>query len=504
MKVLNVRQIRECDQYTIEHEPISSIDLMERAARQLYSWIKERFGPSESIIVFAGTGNNGGDALALSRMLFHEGYQNIQVYLLHTSQSLSADCKANYERLMALNPDSIEHIYPNDHFPDVVDVGIIIDGIFGSGLNRVISGYWVELVNHINQNSTEIISIDIPSGLFAEDNRKNNGAIVQATFTLTFQCPKIAFFFAENELYVGDWEVIDIGLHPDGIEGAITSYYYVQPDDILTRIKRRHKFAHKGTFGHAFLIAGSYQKTGAAVLAARACLKTGVGLLTVHIPETGYEIVQTAVPEAMLCIDETEFSYCDPNNLQRYSAIGIGPGIGTKKSMKNAFRKLLENQTTPMVIDADAINILAENPDWLRSVPMFSILTPHPGEFDRLTKKHDTAYDRLTSQMAFSDRHNVYVVLKGAFTSITTPDGRIYFNSTGNPGMATAGSGDALTGIILSLLAQGYQPRNAAILGVFIHGYAGDLAKEQMGEEALIASDIINNLGLAFKKLKEL
>jgi len=503
MKILNTQQLRAWDDYTIANEPILSIDLMERASRKIFSWIHEHYSTDESFIVFAGSGNNGGDALALTRILYNAGYVNLKLYLLKVTKEVSMDCYTNLNRLRAVKNVEIIELEEGANFPEILSSSIIIDGIFGSGLSRPVLGYWGRLISYINENALEIISIDNPSGLFGEDNSENSGSIIKATITLTFQFPNVAFFFADNEAYFGRWFVLDIGLHPDYLNDITAKHHLVQKEYLRDFIKERRTFDHKGTYGHAFLVAGSYMKTGAAVLAAKACLRSGVGLLTVHVPETGREIIQTAVPEAMVCIDETEMNYCQAHLLSNYSALGVGPGIGKKQSMQNALKRLLENNSKPIVLDADALNILAEKQDWLNLLPKDAILTPHPGEFDRLTQKYQNSFDRYKSQLDFSKKYGVIVVLKGAFTSITDPEGNVFFNSNGNPGMATAGSGDVLTGIILSLLAQGYKPIVAAKLGVFVHGLSGDLAKEKYGMEALIASDIIKYLGAAFSKLKK-
>jgi len=503
MIILNAQQTRDWDAYTIANEPILGIDLMERASESLFSWIVAHYSKTTSFIIFAGSGNNGGDAFALARMLHGFGYMNLNIIQLKIGEKLSSNCETNLDRLRSNTNVNIIPLDEGDDFPEIMPNDVVIDGIFGSGLTRPVLGYWSSLIHYINNNSSEIIAIDLPSGLYGDNNLENVGEKIRAQITLTFQFPKLSFFFADNNTYVGKWFVLDIGLHPEFLQGIDTKYVLTDIDDIFNIIKPRKTFDHKGTYGHAFLIAGSYQKAGAAVLSAKASLRSGVGLVTVHIPETARLIVQTAIPEAMVCIDETEMNYCATERLEKYSAIGIGPGIGKKQSMQNALKRMLENNTKPIVLDADALNILAENKEWLNLLPENALLTPHPGEFDRLTQAHKTSFERYKAQLEFSIKYNVVVVLKGAFTSITDGQGNAYFNSTGNPGMATAGSGDVLTGIILSLLAQGYKPIDAAKAGVFLHGLAGDLAADEMGFEALIASDIINNLGNAFKKIKK-
>jgi NAD(P)H-hydrate epimerase len=387
--------------------------------------------------------------------------------------------------------------------PEINGSDIVIDALFGSGLSKPLTGLSANIVKHINRSEATVIAIDIPSGLYGEKNGYDTPeAIIQADYTLTFGLPKLSFFFAENEQFVGKWHVLNIHLMHEAIDQQESRYWLTELSDIASTIPVRKKFSHKGYFGHALLMAGSYGRMGAAILAAKACLRSGAGLLTTHIVSKGYEIMQTAVPEAMVTIDPaTEELSCLPD-LSKFTAIGIGPGIGVSDPAGFALYQLLKNAQVPLILDADAINLLAAHTDWLGLIPENTMLTPHPGEFDRLTGLSKNGYERHLKQIEFSIKHKVIVVLKGAYTSVTAPSGSCQFNSTGNPGMATAGSGDVLTGIILSLLAQGYNPVNAALTGVYLHGLAGDLACEQTGEEALIASDIINYLGKSFKKIK--
>ncbi len=501
-KIFPTSLVKDIDAYTIEHEPIESIDLMERAAGTIHKWILGHYDKSRPVKVFAGTGNNGGDALAVSRMLADSGFL-VRVFFVSFSSRISKDCELNYRRLKEQDIAFTTELRNELEFPSVHKKDLVLDGIFGSGLTRPVSGTYLKLIKHINKNGPEIISIDIPSGLFGENNLENIGeGIIKARYTLSFQFPKLAFFFAENEKNTGRWDVLPIGLHKTIIQQTNSNYYYVKHDFIKTNKKARTKFSHKGDFGHALLISGCYGKMGAAVLAARACLRTGVGLLTTHVPGKGIDILQTTVPESMLSIDQSDILFSrPPADIAMYSSIGIGPAIGCRNNSQKGLHELLVNFKKPMVIDADGVNILGQNREWLKLLPENSILTPHPKEFERLTAKVGTAYERHLVQIEFAREHQVIVVLKGAYTSIVCPDGKCYFNSTGNPGMATAGSGDVLTGIILSLLSQAYEPCMAALLGVYLHGAAGDMAKDENGEESLIASDLIENLGKAFLKI---
>jgi len=500
MKIFQTHTIREIDNYTIVHEPVSSVDLMERASAALYQWMVQHTPPDARYMIFAGPGNNGGDALALARMLA-AGDREATVYILK-SEKYSDDFSTNLRRLRRQGRVPFHFIEDGHQLPDIPAGDIVIDGLFGSGITRPLDGLAAALVNHLNSSGARIIAVDMPSGLFGEDNSKNrNDSIIRAAITLTFQFPRLAFFMAENHPFVGSWHVLPIGLHQEYIDGLATRYHYLTADDIRTFVRKRNTFSHKGHFGHSLLISGCFGKMGAAVLAARACLRAGTGLLTVHVPRYGYEIMQTAVPEAMISIDASDILFSGIPGLEDYTAVGIGPGLGCRENSERGMKDLLDKCRLPLVIDADGINILGRHKEWLELLPVESILTPHPKEFERIDKPVSTQYERVMRQLEFAVDHKVYVVLKGAYTSIAFPDGTCWFNSTGNPGMATAGSGDVLTGIILSLLAQRYPPGEAARLGVFIHGLAGDLAKKRMGEEALIAGDIIDHLGAAFKKI---
>lgn len=503
MKLFKTTDIAILDQYTIEHEPIADIDLMERAANTIADYLIHQTDYAGKVLVFCGPGNNGGDGLAVARLLTgHNNRFDVKVFLLPGNHTMSISTETNLQRLKILGNTDIVQLNPGLPFPLIDPNAIVIDALFGSGLNRPLQGFAAQLVQHINQSGAEILSIDIPSGLMGEDNRLNlSENIIHATKTITFQFPKLSFLFPENEHYVGDWSIANIGLHPAILDTHPSAFHLLKDSEVAYLLKPRSKFAHKGSFGHALLIAGSYNRMGAAVLASKACLRSGAGLLTSHVPHNGYVIIQTTVPEAMLCIDESDLMFTSVPHLEQYNAIGAGPAIGTKVNTQKALHELLIQAEHPMVLDADALNILAANKAWLDELPENTILTPHPKEFERLTRPVTCGYERMELAIEFAARYKIILVLKGAHSLIVAPDGRIWFNTSGNPGMATAGSGDVLTGIILGLLAQAYTPLNAAIIGVFCHGFAGDLAANQQGLEALIASDIIENLGEAFRIL---
>lgn len=493
MKIPDIRNARAADAYTIENEPISSVDLMERAATQIYFWLMHNLKSKEvSIKIFCGMGNNGGDGLVLARLLATNDIF-AQVYVVHVSENFSHDCEVNYERLKAIPEVPMYGVFSKDDFPKIDDNDIIIDALFGSGLNRPLEGLAAEIVEHINDNQAIRVAIDIASGLNG-DSIGGNGPIVKADYTVSMQFPKMALLYPENEPYVGKWVVLDIKIHPDYIENVETEYFFTTADVVKPLLHKRGKHSHKGTYGHALLVAGSTGKTGAALLASESCMRSGVGLLTTHLPKSAVLPLQVYLPEAMISVDNSDNCFSQVPDLQPYNAIGVGPGLGKSEETANALKHLIQEAKVPMVLDADALNIISDNKTWLSFLPERTIITPHPKEFERLFGKTDNSQQRIELQREMSKRYNIIIVLKGANTSITFPNGSCFFNSTGNPGMATAGSGDVLTGIILSLLAQRYTPEEAAIIGVFIHGRSGDKAAAEKGMEGMIARDITNSL----------
>ena len=504
MKIFTRSQIKELDSYTIENEPIKSIDLMERAARAVADYIVGRWTMDVPVVVFAGPGNNGGDALAVARMLADDGYQ-VQTFLFNISGHLSDDCTANRQRLTDRKGRSLFTEVTQEFDPPRLEKGmLVVDGLFGSGLSKPLAGGFASLVKYINASQAEVVSIDVPSGLMTEDNTYNVRAnIVRADVTLTLGQPKLAFLFAENQQFLGQLEVLDIGLSQEGIESIDALYTLTEASGVRSLLRRRDPFAHKGTMGHALLVAGSFGMAGAAVLAAKACLRSGVGKVTVHTPRRNMVVLQTAVPEAVLRLDREETAFSEAMGTDDFQALAIGPGIGTAEQTAIAMIAQLRRATCPVVADADALNILGQRHAWMMQLPRGIILTPHPGEMDRLEGQCVDGYERLQKAVGLAERLQGYVVLKGRYTAICMPDGHVAFNTTGNAGMATAGSGDVLTGIITALLARGYKQREACLLGVYLHGLAGDIAAADVGEESLVASDIIACLPRAFRSLNE-
>jgi NAD(P)H-hydrate epimerase len=505
MKIFTAAQIRELDQYTIEHEPIKSIDLMERAARAITAAITFRWDSSIPVVVFAGPGNNGGDALAVARMLNEKGYQ-VQTFLFNISGKLSADCAENKQRLMTKKGRPLLTEVIQEFDPPQLEKGmLVVDGLFGSGLNKPLAGGFASLVKYVNASKAQVVSIDVPSGLMTEDNSYNVRAnIIRADVTLTLQHTKLSFLFAEHQQYIGELQVLDIQISQEGIEKTESEYTLTEEADVLPLLMSRDAFAHKGTMGHALLVAGSYGMAGAAILAARACMRSGAGKLTIHTPRRNVPILQTAVPEAVLHTDREETIFSEAVTTEDFQAVAVGPGIGISEVTAVAMIAQLRRAQCPAIADADALNILATRHAWLQQLPKGIILTPHPKELERMEGQCTDSFERLTKARQLAERLQGYVILKGHHTAVCMPDGHVTFNTTGNAGMATAGSGDVLTGIILGLLARGYRQREACILGVYLHGLAGDLAAQDLGQESLIASDIITYLPKAFISLSNI
>ncbi len=500
MKIFTGKQIHELDKYTIEHEPISSIDLMERAASTLARTISNMWTIQKPIIVFAGPGNNGGDGLAIARILSEQGYK-VSVYLFNISGHLSPDCAINKKRLESCKRLQAFIEVTQEFDPPVLEKDmLVIDALFGSGINKPLAGGFASLVKYINAYPSKVISIDVPSGLMTEDNAYNVRAnIIRATNTLTIQQQKLSFLFPENQIFIGELQVLDIQLSKEGINKIDSQYTIIDEEDIQQRIIKRNPFAHKGQMGNSLLIAGSYCMAGAAVLAAKACLRAGAGKVTVNSPKRNIPILQTAVPEAIVQMGSEETIFAESTDTDDFQALGIGPGLGQSEQTAIALISQLRRTQCPIVADADALNILANHRAWMQQLPKGIILTPHPKEFDRMEGHSADSYERLTKARNLAERLQGYVIIKGHYTAICMPDGHIMFNSTGNAGMATAGSGDVLTGIITGLLSRGYKSEDACIVGVYLHGLAGDLAAEDLGEESLTASDIIQYLPKAFK-----
>ena len=506
MKIFTSAQIHELDQYTIEHEPIRSVDLMERAAKAITKAITEKWSTQTPVVVFAGPGNNGGDALAVGRLLAEQDYK-VHIFLFNTNGKLSEDCAANKQRILDSRKlkDMITEVIEEFDPPQLTAQTLVIDGLFGSGLTKPLAGGFASLVKYINQSPSFIVSIDLPSGLMTEDNTYNVRAnIIKADLTQTLQQKKLAFLFPENQQFIGQLKILDIRLSEEGTQRIEAHYTMLEENDIRPRILHRNEYAHKGTMGHALVIAGSYGMAGAAVLATKACLRAGAGKVTVRTPRRNNDILQISVPEAIIDIDRDELYFNETVDTEDMDAVCIGPGLRQQENTAIAVISQIRRTQCPLVLDADALNVLANHRAWLQQLPKNIIMTPHPKEFDLLNGTTcSDSYERLSKARNMAEHLNAYILLKGHYTALCLPNGQVIFNSTGNAGMATAGCGDVLAGIITALLARGYKHADACMVGMYLHGLAGDLAAKELGQESLLASDLIDYLPKAFRRIDD-
>ncbi len=500
MKIFSAAQLYEADKTTVEKQKITSADLMERAGTQIFQWLHQRLnGAPVPIHIFCGIGDNGGDGLVVGRLLIEHGY-NVIVYVVNCSDKRSKNFLLNYDKIKNVTKNWPLLMKGEDDFPEINSEDIIVDAIFGIGLNRCPGGWVKKLIQYLNESKAFKLAVDIPSGLYSNAPLEDKEAVLKANHTLTFQAPKLAFFLPETAVFAPSFDVLDIGLDLEFLHNAEPLAQLISKPEAQRFYQAREKFGHKGTYGHALIVAGSYGKMGAAVLSTTAAFRIGAGMVTAFVPKCGYNILQTAIPEAMVITDKEEAFLSDISFDFEPSAIGVGMGIGKDKATVGALKKLFTDSEIPFVIDADALNNISETKDLLELLPKNSVLTPHPGELKRLIGEWKDDYDKLEKVKKFSEKHEVVIVIKGAYT-ITVYGDKLYINTTGNPGMATAGSGDALSGVITGLLSQGYDPLLASVFGVYMHGSAGDIASEQMGFEAVMAGDIIDNLGEAYLDL---
>lgn len=497
MKIFSKEQIYEGDKLTAEKQQISSTDLMERAGTQIFNWMHIRMqGAQVPIHVFCGIGNNGGDGLVLARHLILDGY-NVNLYVINCSDKRSKDFLVNYDRIKNVTKKWPTLLNCSEDFPEIHTDDIIVDAVFGIGLNRPVDDWVKSLFLHFRATKAFTLSIDIPSGLYTDKAVTDENAVVWAGFTLSFASPKLVFFLPETAKYTLQWEVLDIGLDQEFLFNTLTEANLIGKHEVLPMYMPRDKFSHKGQFGHSLIIGGSYGKIGAVTLSSRAALSVGAGLISTYIPKCGYTVLQSSFPEGMVITDTDNEKITSINFDMKPTVIGFGIGVGTDTKTINAFEVFLKTNKTPLVIDADGINILAKKKSLLKQLPLQTVLTPHPKELERLIGRWKDDFDKLKKVRAFSKKYSVIIVIKGANT-ITVFQDKLYVNTSGNPGLATAGSGDVLTGIITGLISQGYSHLSATIFGVYLHGKSADIAIEDFGYQSLIASHIIEYLGKAF------
>jgi hydroxyethylthiazole kinase-like uncharacterized protein yjeF len=493
LKLLTAAQTKEVDNFTIINEPIRSSELMERAAKALSKVLMEKFpNRKNKILIFCGKGNNGGDGLAIARLLIDEGYHEIKTYIADFATNSSEDFEYNLERLQL--KDGLIYYIKNIEDIDYEDTDLVIDALLGSGLNKPLSGDWEKLIRKINNLSGYKISVDIPTGMPCEGELFNN-VIIKSDYTITFQRPKLNFLLPISSPYIKEWKVVNIGLNENYIQSATSPYYWFWKGDVQNYIKPRQPFEHKGLLGHALIIAGADETMGAALLCTEACHKSGAGLTTALIPHDGLRALNARIPEAMYA-NRDQLNSID---WSKFKALAIGPGLGTDEEALNILKTTLTHFKNPIVIDADAINLIAKNPELLDNISPNSVFTPHMKEFDRLFGTHESWWERISTAIQKAVKHQVYIVLKNRYTMIFTPQGICYFNSSGSPAMASGGMGDVLTGMITSMIVQGYTVEKAVQLAVFSHGYSG----EQLAQKMYIvsATSLIKNIPYILREL---
>lgn len=502
IKVFTAEQIKQADVATLHQEKISELALMERAAGLCTQWILDHISPGFSFAIFCGKGNNGGDGLAIARQLFQRG-KNVDVFIVESTGQASDCFTHNLNAWNALVGSSTTTISEFKQIPDFNSSVIVIDALFGIGLSRAVDSPIAEIIQQLNSNSCKIISIDVPSGLFCDQATEVLKNVIAAHHTLTFSHAKHSFFYPEYASHTGQIEILDIGLDKEFFAKTSAIAQIPFDSDIDFMLGARPSFGHKGTFGHALLLAGSTGKAGAAILATQSCLRSGVGLVTVRTPKDCVIPLQTAATEAMCSPDEHAHYITDIVKPESYSAIGIGPGIGMDAQSGNVLKRLIQDYKSPMVLDADALNHLADNPTWLQFLPAGCILTPHLGEFNRLAGKIADPFERTKKQIELAKKYNCYILLKGKYSALACPDGQLFFNPTGNHGMSKGGSGDVLTGLITGLLAQGLSSLKAALCGAYLHGLAGDICANETHPNSMTSGDIISFFADAFKAVKK-
>ncbi|WP_343560111.1 NAD(P)H-hydrate dehydratase [Sphingobacterium sp.] len=499
MKILSAAQMSWVDKQTMHDAGISSLDLMERAGNAVFEAIKQKYPSLEqqSFCIFCGKGNNGGDGLVLARLLDQQQAE-VSVYLID-APDYSADNLANQNRLPAHLIQKIS-TETQVHIPGGA---IVLDCLFGYGLKYPLNEDWRNLIAAINHCGGPLYAIDMPSGLLSDETTAKDSPVVEAELVFTFQSPKLGLLMPENRFRVKAFHVLDIGLSSTAFDQVDTPFHYVDSALIRSFYRKRNKFDHKGTFGHSLIVGGSRGKMGAVQLALKAVLRSGCGLASAYIPSCGYTSIQTAVPEAIVMTDADGDLITQFPDVHSSQSIGIGIGMGTAQATIDAFKVFIsEGLHTPLVLDADALNILAQQPELWQFIPKKSILTPHPKELSRILGTWQNDFEKMDKVKAFAAEYQLYVLIKGANSAMVTPEGVIYFNSTGNVGMATGGSGDILTGILTALIGQGYSSQEALIMGVYIHGRAADIAVNSIGVYSLLPSDIINYLPAAFLELE--
>ncbi len=505
MKIFTIDNVRAIERINLETRKASIEDMSTVIGEKAAAEIASRWRPTRQLVVFAGPGNNGAYALSTTRQLLELGFRP-SIYLFNINgMKINPLCRHERDRLMGAFPSAdFTEVTRDFHVPELSSRTLVLDGLFGAGLQAPLEGGFQSLVRYINESGAAVVSIDLPSGLFPDWNpHALSRNIIHASLTLALQFPHPSYFFAENAELVGEWKTLELGYSDETIRATPTSYHLVELAEVRNLLRPRPRFCSKATFGDALIIGGSQGMMGAPMFAAAAALRSGAGKVTLHVPQCGLDVAQTRVPEALCRIDAGRTSLTDILPDRTYDAYGVGPGMGTANATVAALEKFIKNVDHPLVLDADALNCIAEMPSLLNFIPKLSVITPHAGEFDRLFGAHTGDEARIHKALEMSRHYNILIVLKGHYTALVRPDGKVYFNSSGTPALATPGSGDVLTGIITSLMAQGYKPEVSALMGVFIHGRAGEIASRTQGQFGVLASDVVDSIGPAIKEIMQ-
>ena len=517
MRVLTAEQMREADRRTIEEVGIPSVALMENAGHQIVSAMHATIDDLESrrVALLCGRGSNGGDGFVAARLLWQQGVA-VRVFVFGRGDDVAGDAGTNLAVAQSLGLTIVE-VLDRDGWDAARatiadDCDLLVDAIFGTGLNKPLDDLFAAVVGDVNGLDLPIVAVDLPSGLSA-DRADPIGEAVEADVTVTLAAPKVALLLPPAESWAGDLVIADVGIPASVIDDvAGDRLELLTPEEVGLLIPPRPTDAHKGDFGHVLVVAGSVGKTGAAQLAGLGALRSGAGLVTVATPRGCVSAVSSGAPEYMtLPLAESDDGTLADDALETIlefgcDAIAVGPGLGTSSDVRSVVHGLVERTTVPLVLDADALNVCADDPTRLvgrDGIPI--VITPHPGEMARLcgTTSAQVQSDRLQTARRFAADHRLFVILKGSGTVIADPDGAMWVNLTGNAGMSTGGVGDVLTGVTAAWLAQLGRPGDACQVAVFLHGLAGDLACDQHGEVALIASDLVNCLGRAVREVAE-
>jgi ADP-dependent NAD(P)H-hydrate dehydratase / NAD(P)H-hydrate epimerase len=504
MKIFEAAQIRLADEATLLKEKIPSIDLMERAAQTCVNELKKVFASTDKPAIICGNGNNGGDGLAIARLLYQEGIIP-KVFTVEFANQSSVDYKINLKRLKEETQVEIQCIDSIADF-QLLENHWVIDALLGTGTSRPVDGLLKELIVYLNKSRVKVISIDLPSGMPADGIRDfdawKNAEMVNAVLTFSFQFPKLAFFLPETGVKTGEWKILDIGLSQEFMDETDSVFDFLEVKDLMHLIHKRAKFSNKGSYGHLLLIAGSEGKSGAALMSSKAAMRTGCGKLTLCSDQASLQALAVYLPEAMSVEGGKKEVEILPA-LNSFDAIAVGPGLGKGEGVQKVLKRLLQDWAGPLLVDADAINILAENPTWFNWLPKASVLTPHPLEFRRLTgNTSGTFYDLLVSAAKFSKKYSVFINLKSTYSCLITPSGRFLFNSSGISALAKAGTGDVLSGIIAGFLCMGYSATESICLGNYIHGRAAYLAVGKNSFHSLLAGEIEQFIGQATAEIE--